>query len=322
MTYQSHRPVRVPDPCHEDWGKMTPNEKGRFCQSCAKTVVDFTDKSALEIQRYMAENSGKRVCGHFKKRQLAPDPIVIRWKDARKPSSLRWFAMASFLVFGLTLYSCVTNNGEQLQKEKPQAEIVQVEAPVDSVEVRSYLPADTLEKIAQVDSLAHPVGMMTGVVIENSCSSAHGENIEEFTLGDVEVEGEVAWEGEEILIEPEPLIEGEKTHDGKQKQEPLIIVDEMPTFPGGERALMDWLIQNLRYPKEMQDAGVQGKVYVEFVVSAIGKVEEPKILRGIAGPLDEEALRVIREMPDWIPGKHRGKEVPVIMRLPIRFSLH
>ena len=68
--------LRIPKPCHENWNKMTPAEKGRLCKTCAKTVVDFTKKSSTEIKEYLIENKSERVCGHFYRKQL--DSIVIQ----------------------------------------------------------------------------------------------------------------------------------------------------------------------------------------------------------------------------------------------------
>ena len=67
--------ITIPKPCHENWNTMTPREKGRFCSSCSKTVIDFTKKTTEEIQEYLIENKNNKVCGHFYKKQL--DSIVI-----------------------------------------------------------------------------------------------------------------------------------------------------------------------------------------------------------------------------------------------------
>ena len=95
----------------------------------------------------------------------------------------------------------------------------------------------------------------------------------------------------------------------------------MPVFPGGEGALNKYLITNLKYPDAALKQKIQGKVYVAFVVDYTGKVTDAKILRGIGGGCDEEALRVMRSMPAWIPGKQNGKAVNVQFNLPVVFSI-
>jgi len=99
------------------------------------------------------------------------------------------------------------------------------------------------------------------------------------------------------------------------------IVEEMPTFPGGEAELFKYLAKNIKYPQMASDAGISGVVYVTFVVGRDGKITDVKVLRGIGGGCDEEAVRVVKSMPPWKPGKQRGKPVTVQYNLPIRFTL-
>jgi protein TonB len=99
------------------------------------------------------------------------------------------------------------------------------------------------------------------------------------------------------------------------------VVEENPMFPGGDEARMKFLRDNIKYPQMARESGIQGTVYVTFVVEANGTITNIKILRGIGGGCDEEALRVVRQMPKWQPGKQRGKSVRVQFNMPIRFVL-
>jgi len=101
----------------------------------------------------------------------------------------------------------------------------------------------------------------------------------------------------------------------------FIQVEEMPEFPGGEAALRDFLVKNITYPEQARKDTIQGKVYVTFVVDAIGKVVEPKVIRGVHPLLDQEALRVTERIPAWKPGKQKGVPVRVSYTLPVMFSL-
>lgn len=101
----------------------------------------------------------------------------------------------------------------------------------------------------------------------------------------------------------------------------LASVQEPPTFPGGDEALYAFLSKNIKYPAMESDAGIQGKVYVEFVVSATGKIVDVTLKRGVSGGLDKEAMRVVKAMPDWSPGKMNGKGVKVRYVLPVKFTL-
>ena len=99
------------------------------------------------------------------------------------------------------------------------------------------------------------------------------------------------------------------------------IVEEQPGFPGGESALMDYLKNNIKYPQLARESNIQGTVFVTFVVEPNGSISNVKVLRGIGGGCDEEATRVVKNMPSWTPGKQRGKPVSVKFNLPIRFIL-
>lgn len=95
--------------------------------------------------------------------------------------------------------------------------------------------------------------------------------------------------------------------------------DKMPQFPGGEIALGRFVSKNLQYPKIALDNGIQGKVSVRFVIDRMGKVKDPRIVVSIDPILDFEALRVVRNLPDWIPGEESGKKVNVYCVLPVEF---
>lgn len=98
-------------------------------------------------------------------------------------------------------------------------------------------------------------------------------------------------------------------------------VDQMPEFKGGKTALMNYLGENIRYPKEAQKDNAEGTVFVSFTIDKKGNVSNSKVVRSIHPLLDNEALSVIKGMPKWTPGKHDGKNVSVEMKLPIKFTL-
>ncbi len=103
---------------------------------------------------------------------------------------------------------------------------------------------------------------------------------------------------------------------------PYVVVEQMPEFPGGDRTMRKFLEDNIRYPMMARESGISGTVYVTFVVSVNGHISDVKLLRGIGGGCDEEAIRVVKTMPAWIPGRQTGKPVPVQFNLPIKFSLN
>ena len=105
------------------------------------------------------------------------------------------------------------------------------------------------------------------------------------------------------------------------KEETLTVVDVMPQYPGGDRELLKFIAQSIKYPTDAQEAGVQGRVICSFVVDKKGNIVEPKTIRGTDPSLDAEALRVIGMMPRWTPGRQDGKAVRVLYTVPITFRL-
>lgn len=105
------------------------------------------------------------------------------------------------------------------------------------------------------------------------------------------------------------------------KEEPMTIVDQMPEFPGGQEALFSYLSESITYPEAAKTDSISGVVYISFVIEKDGAVDEVQVRRGIGGGCDEEARRVVSEMPAWIPGSNRGEKVRVLYNLPIRFQL-
>lgn len=102
---------------------------------------------------------------------------------------------------------------------------------------------------------------------------------------------------------------------------PVDVPEKMAEFPGGTEALYKYLSENLRYPSMARDQGIQGKVYVKFVVSSTGQISKIKVLRGIGGGCDEAAEVVVKDMPKWTPGEVAGEPVASYFTLPIKFVL-
>jgi len=105
------------------------------------------------------------------------------------------------------------------------------------------------------------------------------------------------------------------------EQEIFTVVESMPEFPGGQAKMLEFIATNIKYPPMARESGIQGRVFVNFVVEPDGSVSGVTILRGIGGGCDEEAIRVIQSMPKWTPGRQRGKAVRVSFNLPVRFTL-
>jgi protein TonB len=119
----------------------------------------------------------------------------------------------------------------------------------------------------------------------------------------------------------EEAIEVENVVVDDEQPEVYNVVEVDPEFPGGIEALYKYLAENITYPQQAKDSGIQGRVYVTFVVEKDGSITGAKVLRGIGGGCDEEALRVVNAMPKWTPGKQLGEPVRVQFNLPVVFKL-
>ncbi len=130
--------------------------------------------------------------------------------------------------------------------------------------------------------------------------------------GNDEAAGEVL-KAKEVIAQPEPPKEEEtKVFD---------VVEQMPSFPGGPSALMQYLASNIKYPVVAEENGVQGRVIVTFVVEKDGSITDVRVVKSVDPSLDKEATRVVKSMPKWIPGKQNGSAVRVKYTVPVTFRL-
>ena len=129
--------------------------------------------------------------------------------------------------------------------------------------------------------------------------------------------GENVSSTEEIIVQESPKEEYHKDNG----REIFTVVEEQPGYPGGDEPRIRFLQENIIYPEEAKETGAQGKVYVTFVVETDGSLTDVRVLRGVGYGCDEEAVRVIKAMPKWIPGRQRGVPVRVQFNLPIKFTL-
>lgn len=113
----------------------------------------------------------------------------------------------------------------------------------------------------------------------------------------------------------------QNSHWEYNDEETYVIVEEMPEFPGGQKAMLEYLYRNITYPKMARENGIQGIVLITFIILADGSITNIELKRDPGGGCGEEAKRVIKTMPKWKPGKLDGKPVAVSFNLPVNFKL-
>ena len=129
--------------------------------------------------------------------------------------------------------------------------------------------------------------------------------------GNDEAEGEVL-KAKEVVVDEKPKEEETKVFD---------VVEQMPSFPGGDAELMKFLSTHIKYPVVAEENGIQGRVIATFVVERDGSISDVKVVKSVDPSLDKEAIRVLKSMPKWIPGKQNGSAVRVKYTVPVTFRL-
>lgn len=173
--------ISIPKPCHEDWNKMTPNEKGSFCGKCCKTVVDFTNKSPEEIRTTLLAENGKKVCGRFMSNQLDEKPksnINLNIPLYLLPKNISYrkaFAIALFFAFGTSLFSCRTTEDH----------LVGDIAFVDSTRITEQHINDTTKPILESDTTKPKIGIKKTV-----CTPLQGDVDAEYPKGEVMIQSD------------------------------------------------------------------------------------------------------------------------------------
>lgn len=233
-----------------------------------------------------------------------------------------------FLIFGYSKYSDYQAEKAALEaKEKAekmsQAILEQVEeTPQDEPEEQKFeqpevvVPEEVLATV-QVTQIA----IVDADKVKNEVMDMETQKEDNTARGVVNQEGSddadkfKAVQEQVVVKEPEPVVE-------KPKEETIFVAVEQPAeFPGGPAAMMKWLNNNMRYPEAAQQNDIQGKVVVNFVVEKDGSIAQVKIAKGVDKDLDREAVRVVKKMPKWQPGKNNGVPVRSYFNLPVTFRL-
>ena len=185
MKHENLFKIYIPEPCHEDWEKMTPNKQGAFCSSCSKTVVDFSNKSDKEIEEFMLCNQDKKICGRFKAVQVDEMPrLKIEAPKIHFPgylfplsySPVRAFAMALFVVASVALAGCSNSDGS-ISGEKDNQQIERrltgaVEYKPDTNAIKNYNVTDTTDQKAQLNCNQQLMGGVSVNWVKNHDSTA------------------------------------------------------------------------------------------------------------------------------------------------------
>ncbi len=231
--------------------------------------------------------------------------------------------LAALLFAGIAVKNIVDENAKKvastevieltnLNKPKKQAEVKQKKVEVE--------PQKVVERVKSSIKFTAPVIKKDDEVKpEDEIKTQDQLMATNTAIGSFDVKGNDDANGEvlkakEVIAQPEPPkhVEENKVFEA---------VEQMPSFPGGDAALMRYLSDNINYPAVAAENGVQGRVVLSFIVERDGHITDVNILRSVDPSLDREAIRVVKSMPRWIPGKQNGQSVRVKYKLPVTFRL-
>jgi TonB family protein len=312
--------VTIKEPCLEDWDKMKTGIESRHCDLCNKNVIDFTQKNRAEIITYLLDRSNERVCGRMKGNEFemkeADIPVLMEILRAPRYRSNAFMILA--IVCSSVFSSCENLSDEDAVKKNTKVDVEKFVRMNDS---------DTIGKIIPNNSTVDDE-ISTSFVSNETSEKGKDKKIRFFPPPPPPIpEPDHIFDLEEngTFMIGEPAIEPKYTGQIDNEVETVLTFAEvMPEFPGGMEKLLDYLKKNIIYPTVYEEQGMEGKVYVQFVVTADGMIENPVIVKAVANAelFSKEALRVVRNMPKWNPGMNDGKNVSVKTTIPIAFKLN
>lgn len=275
--------ISIPEPCHQDWNKMTANQNGKFCSVCVKSVIDFTNKSETEIKEYLIQNRDHKICGRFKKSQL--NSLIIQIPSHilhSKVKSHKIFLLALFIVMGTTLFSCADKNGNKQKIDK--IEIVKQ----NKVDINRITVGDI--KLNSTDSL------------QNNIPLPPPPSIEQIKFVKPKKQSKIICpqtKKGEVESKKEIIIEDEIYNGG------IAFIVE-PEYSGGTKKFYDYFKNEFKFPSEVIDK--TGEIQVSFVIDKNGSLVNIKSIKDFDLQIKEEVLRILKHSNKWQPGEQNGKK--------------
>ncbi|HSY75997.1 MAG TPA: TonB family protein [Bacteroidia bacterium] len=340
--------VEVPKPCHENWDKMTPNEQGRHCSSCNKTVVDFSKYTDKELFEFLSKIKGS-VCGRFNPYQVNRPITVYQSENNSLWQKLMWGT-----ALATSLAACNENRNNQNVVGKICLNDSTKRKSVNNTSPTNNYVSGKITDDHDGKPIAHLRVTIAGTKYTSITDSAGDFKIEmpdsisgreiKLFIEEDKLQKIPLYEFREMVytINQLPFTVNIKMHSPFNDPPPLTgiiavnpyppdgeadtnkvyhLVKDMPKFQ--KEDIYKYIAERIKYPADMIDKNIQGTVYVNFIVERSGEVSNVKVLRGIPGgsELDSIAVKTIGDMPKWAPGMLNGNPVRVSMNLPIKFIL-
>ena len=263
----------------------------------------------------------------FENRNQAYGTYVLRKSTGKRNviAILAVILLAIACQIGLTLKNIADEAAAKRQAMQEAVELSALEQKKEAkVERKEVVRQENVEKVVEkvkssVKFTAPEIKKDNEVRPEDEMKSQDEIMSSKLSVGSFDVKGND--EGGEVLKAKE-VIATEPVKPKEEENKVFDVVEQMPSFPGGNAALMNYLGQNIKYPVIAEENGIQGRVIVQFVVGKDGHISDVRVAKSVDPSLDKEAVRVVKGMPRWIPGKQNGQAVTVRYTLPVTFRLN
>ena len=280
--------LTIPEPCTENWDKMTPNESGRFCLSCSKTVIDFTSMLPDEVQHFFIQNQNQNICGRFKNSQLDTINIQIPSRILHNQTYYhKMFLLALFISMGTTLFSCQDKNGNKRK--------------IDKVEIVTH---DTLVQHTTVGETISKNKKSNGAFLPPPPPPPKVDQVK--------------------FVKPVPTncskTIKDKKHPNQVKEDDSqfvtgAVMQTNAEFPGGIDPFYTFFGKEFKTPENVNTKNL--KIRISFAVEKNGSLSYIESVPAIDQTIETEIIRVLSLSPKWQPGESNGKKIRMQYSLPI-----
>ncbi|PXY45414.1 hypothetical protein [Flavobacterium hydrophilum] len=285
--------IAIPEPCHENWNKMSPKDNGRFCLSCSKIVVDFTSMLPEEIQHFFIQNQGNKICGRFKKTQL--DNIIIQIPSQILYSQNHYhkmFLLALFIAMGTTLFSCTDKNGDKKKIDKIEIVKTSKTEPIQVGKIKikgnnNFVPPPPPPPKTDNVKFVKGKTKISDVKINSSSTPDCKASVQESNM------------------------QGETYITGA-------VIETKADYPGGINNFYQFLVNELKLPKEAEKP--KSRIIISFVIEKDGSLSSFEFPKNIDSKVEAEISRVLKLSPKWQPGEQNGKKTRIKYSLPLSFQ--
>lgn len=321
--------ISIPKPCHENWNTMTPNQKGRFCDSCDKTVIDFTLMNVLEIQDFIHQNNRNRICGHIRKDQLHAIHLKIPIETFQAQLSYhKLFLLALILTMGTTLLSCSNTNGktqkiETVEVIDPVSEkIIPFEELYDTLttqkcnmaSLKKPIPIDSI-RVIEIDEFDDETVTVEGAMIMGKIEIPPVLEITGIMITDVpEVEIEIIGDVEVLVLD---LYTVQSPPQFKNTPLNLTLNEEREYF---KEQINNFISENIDIGQGSFAINGDQKIVASFTINSSGIVKDIRV-RTEYSHLENITKSVLEKLPKLIPAKYEDKSVDMIYSFPIIIQL-